>query len=76
MGFNFSQRQLNNYFVNFVLLAVVVLSWVYAILAGKFISQRHLKMLDLPLGSEKLSYDDSASSEPSNDDNTDQEYEV
>ena len=46
MVLNLSQRQLNNYAVNLVLLAVVVLSWVYAILAGKFISERHLSLLD------------------------------
>ena len=31
--------------VNLVLLAVVILSWVYVITAGKFISERHLKNL-------------------------------
>ena len=47
MSFNLSRRQMNNYFVNLVLLAIVILSWVYAIIAGKFISERHLKSLDL-----------------------------
>ena len=48
MTLNLSQRQLNNYVVNLVLLAVVILSWVYVILAGKFISERHLQTLDFP----------------------------
>ena len=47
MSLNLSRRQMNNYFVNLVLLAIVILSWVYAIIAGKFISERHLKSLDL-----------------------------
>ena len=46
MVLKLSIRQLNIYVVNLVLLAVVVLSWVYVILAGKFISQRHLDSLD------------------------------
>ena len=47
MVLNLSQRQMNNYFINLVLLSIVILSWVYAIIAGKFISERHLKSLDL-----------------------------
>ena len=47
ISLNLSRRQMNNYFVNLVLLAIVILSWVYAIIAGKFISERHLKSLDL-----------------------------
>ena len=47
MVLKLSIRQLNIYAVNLVLLAVVVLSWVYVILAGKFISQRHLESLDV-----------------------------
>ena len=50
MVLNLSKRQLNNYVVNLVLFAVVVLSWVYAILAGKFISERHLNSLDFSKG--------------------------
>ena len=45
MVLNLSKRQMNNYVVNLVLLAVVILSWVYVIIAGKFISERHLNNL-------------------------------
>jgi len=44
---NLSQRQLNNYVINLVLFSIVILSWVYVILAGKFISERHLNTLDM-----------------------------
>ena len=47
MLLNLSQRQLNNYVINLVLFSVVILSWVYVILAGKFISERHLNTLDM-----------------------------
>ena len=47
MVVNFSQRQLNNYVINLVLFSIVILSWVYVILAGKFISERHLSTLDM-----------------------------
>ena len=45
MVLNLSKRQMNSYVVNLVLLAVVILSWVYVIIAGKFISERHLNNL-------------------------------
>ena len=45
MVLNLSKRQMNNYVVNLVLLAVVILSWVYVIIAGTFISERHLNNL-------------------------------
>ena len=42
-----SDRQVGYYFVNCFLLGVVVLSWTYTILAGKFVSENYLERLDL-----------------------------
>ena len=44
-----SDKQIGYYFVNCLLLAAVVLSWTYTILAGKVVSQKYLDGLDLSL---------------------------
>ena len=69
MTLNLSQRQLNNFVINFVLFAVVVLSWVYAILAGKFISERHLKTLDFSNENDYLKGNDLSNNENSKSEN-------
>ena len=44
---NQSLRSVNETIANIVLIAIVVLSWTYVILAGKFVSERYLKSIDL-----------------------------
>ena len=41
-----SDARLKEYVVNFLLLFTVILSWTYAIYAGKFVSERHLHTLN------------------------------
>ena len=42
-----SDRQKGFYCANGLLLGVVLLAWTYTILAGKFVSERYLKNIDL-----------------------------
>jgi hypothetical protein len=42
-----NRRQLIEFTSNVILFAIVVLSWTYAIVAGRFVSLRHLQTLDL-----------------------------
>ena len=44
---NQSLRSVNVTIANIVLFAIVVLSWTYVILAGKFVSERYIKSIDL-----------------------------
>ena len=44
---NQSLRSVNETIANIVLFAIVVLSWTYVILAGKFVSERYIKSIDL-----------------------------
>ena len=44
---NHSIRSVNEIIANIFLFSIVVLSWVYVILAGKFVSERYLKSIDL-----------------------------
>ena len=42
-----SDARLKEYIANFILLCIVVISWTYTIISGKFISERHLHTLNL-----------------------------
>ena len=42
-----SQRKLNEKLLNFVLFAIVILSWSYVIIAGTEVSKRYLQRVDL-----------------------------
>ena len=42
-----SNARIKEYVLNFVLCCVVLLSWTYTILAGKFVSERHMHTLNL-----------------------------
>ncbi len=42
-----SNRKVKELLSNFVLLAIVVVSWTYVVIAGRFVSRRYLQNIDL-----------------------------
>ena len=42
-----SDARLKEYIANFILFCIVVISWTYTIISGKFISERHMHTLNL-----------------------------
>ena len=43
----FSDARLKEDIANFILLCIVIISWTYTIISGKYISERHMHTLNL-----------------------------